>query len=429
MYNFCRAAILVGLSTLSVTACQPSERPPEDGANLDAAIIDTALSDLVNDNAIMGGSVLVYRDGEEFHYADVGMADREADRPWQRGTLATIYSMTKPITGVTLMTLYEDGLFALDAPLSDYLPEYENMSVIAGTDAEGEPIIEAAREPIKVIDILRQTACFGYGWEGSPAATLLNDADVLNPSKPLSQFSRELATVPLYCQPGTQWKYGVSVDVQARLAEVLAGKPYEEVVQERVLGPLGLSDTRYFVPSAEKSRLAAVYSPADGTEMTRVPDSTVYGFSAEKPIQINGGHGLISSIDDYMRFARMLQNEGELDGVRILKPETVALMTQNQLTDDIVQRDFLPSKGQVGFGLDFAVRTAPPASADEPFGVTGEFFWDGAASPLFWVDPKNDVTVVFLTQVMPFNMDAQKKVRRAVYESLGLLERDGVSAE
>jgi len=436
-----QSALAIGFAALSITACQPSATtetttptvettPPADATpTVDFSIIDETMSGLVDDRGMMGGSVLIYRDGEEVHYTDAGMADREADRPWGRGTLATIYSMTKPITGVTLMTLYEEGLFDLEAPLSDYLPEFENMTVATGLDEDGEPIIEDANRPIKVIDILRQTSCFGYDGDGSPASTFMRDANVLDPSKPLSQFSKELATLPLYCQPGTQWKYGVSVDVQARLAEVLAGKPYEELVHERVLDPLGMSDTSYFVPSAEKPRLAAIYGPGNGNKMTRVPDETVYGFYTEKPVQTNGGHGLISSIDDYMRFARMLQNEGELDGVRILKPETIALMTRDHLPEGITKRDFLPTKGQMGFGLDFAVRTAPPATADESFGYVGEFLWDGAASTLFWIDPENDVTVVYFTQVMPFNMDAQKKVRRAVYESLGLLEQGSVTAE
>ena len=248
----------------------------------------------------------------------------------------------------------------------------------------------------------------------------MNAANVLIPSKPLSQFSEELAKVPLYCHPGEQWKYGVAVDVQARLAEVVTGQPFEVIVHQRVLDPLKMTDTSYFVSPEDKPRLAAVYNTASEGVPRRVPNSEVYGFAPEKPIQINGGHGLVSSIDDYMLFARMLQNDGTLDGVTVLKPETVALMSRDHLPDGLAERDFLPSKGQVGFGLDFAVRTAAPLNDDEPFGIVGEYFWDCAASPLFWVDPVNDITVVFLTQVLPFNLELQAKFRRAVYNALGI---------
>lgn len=420
-FAFAASFLLAGAMT---QGCQPAADGMETATAptpaIDKTIIDDYLSGLVEDETVIGVSALVYRDGEEVYYGQAGMADREADRPWQRDTLLTIYSMTKPITGVTLMTLYEEGLFELDDLLEDYLPEYATVQVLDGVDGDGNPMLVAPDRPLKVIDILRQTACMGYGWEGSKAAELLNAANVLDPSKPLSQFSEELATVPLYCQPGTQWKYGVAVDVQARLAEVLSGQPYEELVRERVLDPLGMADTRYFVPDEEKPRLAAVYNAQEGAPLARVPDNSVYGFSPTKPVQINGGHGLISTVDDYMRFARMLQNEGSFDGVQILKPETIALMSRDHLPGALTAKDFLPSKGQVGFGLDFAVRIAPPASADEPYGIVGEFFWDGAASPFFWVDPKNDVTAVFMTQIFPFNQDAQSGFRKATYQSLGL---------
>ncbi len=413
---------LIGIIVLSAicVACAGAEQEQPDP--IDITLLDKTLSGFVEEGDIMGGAALVYKQGEEAYYGDFGQADREAAAAWQRDTLVTLYSMTKPVTGVTLMSLYEDGLFELEDPLGKYLPEYADMSVIKGLDAEGQPIIEPASRPIKVIDLFRHTACFGYGWEDHPAASLLNAAQVLDPSKPLAQFSEELAELPLYCHPGTQWKYGVSVDVQARLAEVVTGRPYEDIVRERVLDPLGMSDTTYFVPPEEKHRLAAVYSAYNGAPLSRDPDASVYGFRDERPVQINGGHGLISTIDDYMRFALMLQNEGSIDGVEILKPETVALMSRDHLPEGMTEKDFLPTKGQMGFGLDFAVRTAPPVDDDEAFGVVGEFFWDGAASPLFWVDPENDVTVVFLIQKLPFDMETQKAFRRAVYQSLGLLE-------
>lgn len=412
------------VSFLGLTACAPPPTSETYNSKIDSMIVSTALSNLVSEQSVIGASALIYKGGKEVFYGDAGFADREADQAWQRDTLTTIYSMTKPITGVTLMSLYEEGLFDLEDPLEKYLPEYADVQVFAGLAPDGSLILEAPTRPIKVIDIFRHTACFGYGWGNGPVSTIFNDADLLDPQKPLSQFSKALAKVPLYCQPGTQWKYSVSVDVQARLAEVVTGRSFEGIVQERVLGPLDMADTGYFVPAEQKSRLAAVYLRNEAGELTRNPDSNIYSFRAEKPAQINGGSGLISTIDDYMRFALMLQNEGTLGEVKILKPETMALMTKDHLPDDLISKDFLPSKGQMGFGLNFAVRLAPPIDEKEPYGAVGEFFWDGAASTLFWVDPKNDVTAIFFIQSMPFNQDAQAKFRRAVYEALGLKTLD-----
>ena len=346
-----KAAMAAGLL---LTACTSVAPDPV----FETAVVDAALSDLVADGSVAGVSGLVYRAGEEVYYGDVGMADREAGRAWERDTLVTIYSMTKPVTGVTLMSLWEEGLFDLEADLSDYLPEYADVKVYAGEGDTGAPILKVPNRPLKVIDIFRQTACFGYGWEDHPVSAMLNAAQVLDPDKPLSRMSEELADVPLYCEPGEAWKYGVAVDVQARLAEVVTGQPYEEIVTERVIRPLGLIDTSYFVPATERDRLAAVYMSDGEGGLSRADNGGLFAMRETKPTQINGGHGLISTIDDYMRFALMLQNEGEIDGVRILQPETVAFMTRDHLPEGVVERDFLPSKGEVGFGINVAVRTA-----------------------------------------------------------------------
>jgi CubicO group peptidase (beta-lactamase class C family) len=405
---------------LTIALCVSCTNAGKPQSEIDTNILNATLSELVEDGSVMGAAALIYKNGEEIYYGDFGLADKEAEQVWQRDTLATLHSMTKPVTGVTLMSLYEDGLFDFQDPLSKYLPEYADVKVFAGENPDGTLILETPHRPLKVIDIFRHTACFGYGWEGSPVAARMNEADLFNPEKPLSQFSEELAKIPLYCQPGTQWKYGVAVDVQARLAEVLTQRPFEDLVKERVLGPLDMYETTYFVERDNKPRLAATYLTGEEGKLTRRPNNEIYSFRTIKPIQINGGHGLISTIDDYMRFALMLQNEGTLDGIQILKPETIRLMSKDHLPADLTAKDFLPSKGQMGFGLNFAVRIAPPLDENEPYGVVGEFFWDGAASTLFWVDPKNDLTVVFLIQSMPFNQSAQTKFRKAVYEALAI---------
>ncbi|MDT0594527.1 serine hydrolase domain-containing protein [Glaciecola petra] len=426
--KFATYFFIAGMSLLTLFACQQKDNDIKEEVkgseqvinNMDTTKIDRVLSNFIENDDFMGVSALVYRGNEEVYFGAFGLADKESSTPFSRNSLVNIYSMTKPVTGTVLMSLYEEGLFDLEAPLSTYLPEYSNMLVVDGTKEDGSVKLVTANREIKVIDIFRHTACFGYGWEGTYSANIMNEKEILDPKKPLSQFSQELAAIPLYCHPGEQWKYGVSVDVQARLAEVVSGKPYLELVNERVLSPLNMQKTRYFIPAEEKSNISAVYIKYDTGELVRDTDENVYGFFKEAPVQTNGGHGLVSTIDDYMKFALMLQNEGSYDGQQILKPETVALMTKDHLPEDITEKEFLPSKGQMGFGLNVAVRIAPPADESENYGAVGEFLWDGAASTLFWVDPLNDVTVIFFGQVIPFNNDAHKKFRDAVYEALDL---------
>ncbi len=411
---------ITGISLLS--ACQNSSPVTSPADSFDSLPVNSALAELVDSQTVAGTSALIYAGGEEVYFGAFGQANVKNEDPIERDTQFRIYSMTKPITGVTLMSLYEDGLFKLTDPVSKYLPEFETVKVLSQSDDTGEPELETPRNAMTVIDLFRHTACFGYGWEGTPAAKLLGDADVLNPAKPLSQMSEDLAAVPLYCHPGEQWKYGLSMDVLARLAEVVTKRPYEDLVYERVLTPLKMTDTHYFIAPDARGRLATVYTKTDSGALEATPETGNWKFGETKAAQTNGGHGLISTLDDYMRFALMLQNEGTLNGVKILKPETVALMSKDHLPPQITQKDFLPSKGQVGFGLTMAVRTAPPSNTAEPYGIVGEFFWDGAASPLFWVDPKNDITAVFMTQIYPHNSDAQNAFRKAVYEGFNLYE-------
>jgi len=221
-----------------------------------------------------------------------------------------------------------------------------------------------------------------------------------------------LSKLPLAFQPGEEWSYGVCVDVQAYIVEKLSGKPFDQYVIENVLNPLKMENTRY-VP-ADMKRLAAMYNRAEG-KLNRVADSIANGFNAQPWPLKPGGFGLTSTVDDYMRFAQMLVHGGKLDGAVVLKEETVKLMSTNQLSDSVTERMWLPSKGQVGFGIDFAVRLREPQGPDEKNGTVGEFFWDGAASTLFWVDPKNDLTAVLFVQIFPFDNPVHKEFKDAVY--------------
>lgn len=419
-----KACLAAGLVVL-LAACQPSPpaapeattgTTPQTSPRVDAAHIDGVLRSYVADGKAVGVSALVFEHGQEAYFGAFGEADREAGRAMARDTLAQVFSMTKPVTGVVLMTLYEEGRFQLDDPLAKHLPEYAGVHVFAGVDAAGKPILEAPVRPITVQDILRHTAGFATDGEpaDSPVARLLAEAKPVDPGKTLAQLSEALARVPLVFQPGTQWRYGPSVDVQARLAEKLAGKPFEQLVRERVLDPLGMHDTSYFVPEDKRARMAVIYRLEDG-RFSRAPAEGLPTLNTEHWTLTPGGFGLVSSLDNYMRFARMLVGGGELDGVRILKPETIALMATDALSPQVTERSWLPGKGQVGFGIDFAVRTAPPANAGEASGAVGEFFWDGYANTLFWADPRNDIAAVLFTQSIPPGSDLHKVFRDAVY--------------
>ena len=372
------------------------------------------LSAMVADGRASGVSVLIWKDGREAYYGSAGFADREAKRPMTRDTIAQIYSMTKPVTGVALMQLWEQGKFGLDDPLSRYLPAFESMQVYGGKDAAGQPIYRPASRPITVRDIMRHTAGFAYGAGDTPAHDAYVKADPLALTHDLAEMGKRLAKVPLLFDPGTRWSYSAGVDVQALLVETLSGQPFADYVRQHVFEPLRLRETAWRQPDDRLPRFAAMYRVKDGT-LTRDTDEAARTLNFRDNRLTGGGFGLASTVDDYMRLARMLLDGGELDGVRILRPSTVRLMSTDQLDARITERNFLPSKGSVGFGMDFAVRVSQPKNAQENRGAVGEFFWDGAASTLFWVDPANHLAAVFFTQKMPFDGTLHRDIRAAIY--------------
>jgi len=382
--------------------------------HLDTKNVDQALAAMVADGRAAGVSGLIWKDGREVFFGTAGFADREAKRPMTRDTIAQIYSMTKPITGVSLMQLWEQGKFQLDDPLSKYLPEFESMQVYAGKDAAGAPIYRPAARPITVRDIMRHTAGFAYGPGKTPAHDAYVKADPMALDHDLAELGRRVAKVPLLFDPGTQWSYSIAVDVQALLVEKLSGQPFAEYVKQHVLEPLGMHDTAWRQPDERFARMAAMYHKKDG-KLVRDTDESTRKLNFQNNKLTGGGFGLASTVEDYMRFARMLLGKGELDGTRILKPSTVQLMATDELDPRITERLFLPSKGSVGFGLDFAVRKMQPQKPEESRGAVGEFFWDGAASTLFWVDPANHLAAVFFVQTMPFDGTLHHDFRAAIY--------------
>jgi CubicO group peptidase (beta-lactamase class C family) len=401
-------------STVPLLAQNGSGSTHTQSLNLDLKRIESALTGMVEDGRAAGVSVLIWKDGREAYFGAAGFADREPDRRMARDTIAQIYSMTKPVTGVALMQLWEQGRFGLDDPLYRYLPEFESIQVYAGKDAAGSPVYRAPARPISVRDIMRHTAGFAYGPGNTPAHDAYVKADPMSLDIDLAEMGKRLARVPLLFDPGTRWSYSIAVDVQALLVEKLSGQKFAEYARQQVFEPLGMRETAWREPDERLPRLAAVYRNKDG-KLARDSDAAIRKLNFQDNRLTGGGFGLASTVDDYMRLARMLLNGGELDGARILKPSTVKLMATDQLDPRITDRGFLPGKGSVGFGFDFAVRVSQPQKPEENRGAVGEFFWDGAASTLFWVDPANHLAAVFFTQKMPFDGTLHRDIRKAIY--------------
>ncbi len=385
---------------------------------IDPAKLDATLREFVDSGQLIGVSALVYERDREAYFGAFGAADREANRPMQRDTLVRIYSMTKPVTGVALMRLHDQGKFQLDDPVAKYAPEFASLRVYAGTNEQGEPQYEAPHRDVTIRDLMRHTAGLtSSDGDTSPVGEILRATDPLALDNTLTEMAQKLGQVPLLYQPGTRWLYSPSVDVQAFLVERLSGEPFDEYLRKHIFEPLRMTDTRYVVPSEDRERLAVLYARSDDGSFAPLTDRRLLRVNEEETALKPGGWGLVSTLDDYMRFSRMLLNEGELDGARILSAEAVRLMKTDAMPAEVTDTSWLPSKGQVGFGIDFAVRVAPPANRGEASGAVGEFFWDGLGNTLFWVDPANEITAVLFTQYIPFGkVPLHKAFRDAIYE-------------
>ncbi len=401
------AALLMGAPLPAIAQSKPAATAT---FKIDKARLDKALAQMVAGGHAAGVSALIWKDGREMYYGENGVADREANRPMRRDTLVQIYSMTKPVTGVALMQLWEQGKFGIDDPLSRYLPEFATMLVEDGSGGW-----RPSTRPVLIRDVLRHTAGFAYGGGPSAAEKAFAEADPLGLDHDLTEFGHRLAHVPLMFDPGARWSYSAAVDVQALLVEKLSGQKFEDYVREHILVPLGMKDSGWTQPDDRLARFAATYLYGQDGKLTREDDKVTRQRNFPRPAMTMGGAGLVASIDDYMRFARMLLGQGSLNGVRILKPSTVRMMSTNMLDPRITEKSWLPSKGNVGFGIDFAVRIGQPKDDQENRGAVGEFFWDGAASTLFWVDPANNLAAVFFVQTKPFQNALHRDFRRAVY--------------
>lgn len=375
---------------------------------------------------IAGCQVLVARHGHVAHRSTLGTMDLERATPVADGAIWRLYSMTKPITGAALLSLYEQGKCKLGDPIHRFLPEWRDVQVSV-KDEDGNRTLVAPERPITVRDAMMHMTGIGYG---PPEARLDLDnlvqggaARRMPPGTTLADLSVLLAKEPLRFHPGRHWLYSWSTDICARLVEAISGQKFGDYLQATVLGPLGMVDTGFAVPEANADRITALY--ARGADKTlRLLDDPSNKRLCREPAFQSGGGGLLGTLDDYARFCQMLLNGGELDGHRILGRPTVELMRTNHLPNDGELREYaLPGGyGEVGFdgsgfGLTVAVGLGPARTAG--VGPAGDFMWGGAASTAFWVDPTEDLFVVFMTQLMPSGtFDFRGQLRALTYGAI-----------
>jgi CubicO group peptidase (beta-lactamase class C family) len=390
----------------------------------------------VDDNYIATGKLAgaltqVWRRGGLALNSVLGLADRERQVPLAGDSIFRIYSMTKPITSVAVMMLVEECKIALDDPVSKYIPAWEKLGVHAGGFMESFQTRPAAR-PMLVVDLLRHTSGLTYGFQQNTnvdaAYRKLKIGDLATEGT-LEEMIEKLATLPLEFSPGEAWNYSVSTDVLGYIVGKVSGMSFEGFLKERIFDPLGMVDTAFYVPEEKVSRFCACYaigalgSKTTSTQGPTLQDDSRTSAYLKPPTFVSGGGGLVSTATDYMRFARMLLQGGELDGVRLLGPKTLALMTANHLPGGLdlprLSRSMFSEATYegVGFGLGFAT-TITPASTLIP-GSAGDFFWGGAASTFFWVDPAEDLIVLFLTQLLPSSAHpVRRQLRTLVYSAI-----------
>ena len=384
--------------------------------------IDRWADGLIADGKLAGLVTLVARRGAVVQCRAYGQADVERGTKMSTETIFRIYSMTKPLTSVATMMLYEEGRFQLDDPITRFLPCFRNQRVWTG-GSRGKLDTVPAKRDITFRDLLSHTSGLTYGFLESTSVDALyreKGVDMQLAKIGLGPMVELAASLPLLSQPGEEWNYSIATDVLGYLIEVIAGQPFETFLRERVLKPLGLVDTDFVVAEANRPRFAAMYGPKEGGGIKLLDDPTKSRYLAPR-VLYSGGGGLTSTVSDYWRFCRFMLNKGELDGVRLLGRKTVELMTTNHLRGDMAdmgQPRFSESTYEgVGFGLGFSVMLDPAKA--QILGTPGEYAWGGAASMAFWVDPAEDMAVILMTQLMPSSTyPIRRELRVLTYQTL-----------
>ena len=377
-------------------------------------MMDSQMQEMVNNGQLANVQTAIIRKGKLVHFNTYGYEDVATKDPLKENSIFRIYSMTKPIVSIGLMMLLEEGVFQLNDPLHKYAPEFKDMQVhTTGSETE------AAKQPIRIVDVLRHTTGFGYGW-GNPA-NYVDSLYKVNGSRGDFEnnraFLKGLSKLPLYHQPGTTWRYSVSTDVAGGLLEILSGMPLDQFLEERILKPLGMHDTHFEVPDEKDDRFITNYTHhKDGS--LKVIDHPSMSKYCKEVTMFSGGGGLVSTTKDYLRFCQMLLNGGELNGVRLISPKTLELMTgdHTKTTPYGGGPIVLPANG-TAFGLGFSVTT--DLAATQSLGSNGTFGWGGAAGTYFKIDPEEDLALLLMIQVMPYtHLQAREKFLNLVYQAI-----------
>jgi CubicO group peptidase (beta-lactamase class C family) len=386
--------------------------------------IDRHFARYVDDGRLPGWLVLVARHGQVAHLATSGRRDLEADLPVEVDTRFRIYSMTKPVTAVAAMQLYEEGAFALKDPVSAFIPAFADVVVYRDGPA-ADPVTVPATRPVRLWHLLTHTAGLTYGFHHAhPVDAMYRAAGfewVAPEGRDLAACCDAWAGLPLLFEPGTEWNYSVASDVLGRVVEVVSGQPLDRFLDERIFGPLGMADTGFWVDPAAAGQLAALYRA--GPDGRPVRDDELGGRALRPPDCLSGGGGLVSTAADYHRFTQALLGGGELDGARLLGSRTLAYMARNHLPggadlESFGRRLFAETTFDgIGYGLGFAVLLDPVAN--KVLSTPGELAWGGAASTFFWVDPTEQLSAIFLTQLMPSSSyPLRSELRQLVYQAL-----------
>ncbi len=371
--------------------------------------ISTLMQRYVDDGKLAGIIATVARRGQTVYLEKFGMMDIEANKPMQFDAIFRIASMTKPITSVAIMTLYEEGYFNLNTPVSEFIPGFKEPRVYVGEGRDESYYWTDADRPITFRHLFTHTAGLSYGWnEEDPVDRQyqkLQRESNLDPAKmTVKDLVEALTELPLAFQPGTRWRYSYAIDVLGYIIEIISGKPLDVFLKERLFEPLGMVDTDFYVPTAKADRLCALYGHPDNVStLQRIESSPIHSNIFQKPSFLSGGGGLVSTVHDYARFAQMLVNGGELDGERILSPTTVALYSINHMPEAALPYGFAEGEDLYhwGYGYSLGTRVLMDVSKTGLPGSVGEFGWDGAFSTYFWVDPKEALYGLLMLQHQP----------------------------
>jgi len=420
-YRFLIPLFVLVLITRSVVLAgeMPRVQPEELGFSPERLQrIHNVFQAYVDDGKLAGGVALVARHGKVAYLESFGLRDRESGSPMQDDSIFRIASQTKALVSVSIMMLQEEGLLLISDPVGKYLPEFQETTVAISKESDGYEVVKAER-PVTIRDLLTHTSGIGYG--DGPAADRWQGAGIqgwyfADRDEPIRETVSRMAALPFDAQPGEQFVYGYSTDILGTLVETVSGEPLDEFLTTRLLTPLGMEDTHFYLPQTKKERLATVYSPASPDSLVRTPDQggmVSQGAYIEGPRKsFSGGAGLLSTAMDYAKFLQMMLNGGEFDGKHILSPKTVELMTMNHLG-----KVSFPWAEGTGFGLGFYV-IENPGTRGLPESI-GEYGWGGAYHSTYWVDPKEQLLVIYLTQLIPANdLDDHEKLRALVYQAL-----------